>query len=62
MKHLYLLLIPLIIAGLVFSGCSGNIIPKNEVSAATRVDPRLVHANTDFAIRLYHELFKRRKE
>lgn len=62
MTRLYVLLVSLIIAGLVLSGCSGNIISENEVSAATRVDPRLVDANTNFAIRLYHELLKEDKE
>jgi serpin B len=61
MTRLYVLFIFLLIAGLALSGCSANNISINEVSAATRVDPSLVDANTDFAIRLYHEILKEDK-
>ncbi len=56
MRKVNILLIILLLLTAALSGCTGKPAAPGKVEAATRVDPRLVEANTRFAFELYREL------
>jgi serpin B len=58
MMRMKILVTSLMIAALALAGCTANTFSGNKVVASTRVEPKLVDANTDFAFRLYRELLQ----
>jgi serine protease inhibitor len=56
MKKVNKLLIFLLLLSVPLSGCTKSAVTPKKVEAATRVDSRLVEANTEFAFKLYQQL------
>ena len=62
MTRMVMFFVTVLIIAMIVSGCSGKHLLEGEASASTSMDPRVVDANTDFAIRLYLELLKEDEE
>jgi serpin B len=57
-----IILLIILLVTVSLAGCGKNVPSPAKAEAATRVDPRLVEANTRFAFNLYRELLKDREK